>query len=109
MFRSIRNAVFRSEAPPLFAATSLALFVASMVVFFLWMSFASHLPPLPCKPNDTLVHFRSSTLCATSEQAAHWAREDFIWKALLASSFLVHLGGIAYRKFVGQRGSAERS
>jgi hypothetical protein len=100
MFRSARNLVFRSDAPPVFAATSIALFVASMVVFWLWMSFASHLPPLPCKATDTLVHFRSSTLCASHAQAAHWAREDFTWKFLFASSFLVHWGGLAYRKFI---------
>src|SRR5690348_17178589 len=109
MFRGVRNLVFRSDAAPVFAAFSIALFVASMVVFFLWMSFASDLPPFPCKPAETLVHFRSSILCATSAQAAHWAREDFIWKALFASSLVVHLSGVAYRKFVVKRGSAQRS
>lgn len=109
VFRSIRNVVFRSEAPPVFAATSLALFVASMFVFWLWMSFASHLPISPCKPTDTVVHFRSYALCATTAQAAHWAREDFIWKALFASSFVVLWGGMAYRKFVTGRRPASKS
>jgi hypothetical protein len=85
------------------------LFVASMVIFWLWMSFASHLPPSPCKPTDIIVHFRSSTLCATAAQAAHWAREDIIWKALFASSFVVHWSGMAYRKFKTRRRSAEAS
>ena len=103
MFRTIRNSVFYSEAPPVFAAASLLLFIASMVAFWLWMSFASHLPVSPCKPTDTVVHFRSYALCATSAQAAHWAREDFTWKALFAGSFVVLWSGIAYRKFMNRR------
>jgi hypothetical protein len=109
MFGSVRNLVFRSEAPPAAAASSIALFLASMIIFSLWMSFATHLPRLPCKPTDTLLHFRSSTLCATREQAAHWAHEGVMWKTLFASSFFVHWGGMAYRKFVARQESAREA
>lgn len=109
MFRGVRNLVFRSDAPSIFAAISIAMFVASMVVFWLWMSFASHLPLSPCKPTDTVVHFRSYSLCATIAQAAHWARQDLVWKALFAGSFVVHFIGLGYRRFVAKRSSAKQS
>ena len=99
MFRGFKNLVFRSEAPPIFAAISIAVFVASLVVFWLWMSFASNLPSSPCKPTDALVHFRSSALCATPAQAAHWANQGLLWKALFIVSFVIQLCGMAYRKF----------
>ena len=99
VFRGLRNVVFRSGAPPIFAVVSIVLFVVSIVTFWLWMSFASDLPLSPCKPTATLIHFRSSALCATSAQVTHWMRLGLLWKVLLMASFVVHLCGIAYKKF----------
>jgi len=109
MFRGVRNLVFRSEAPPVFAATSITMFAASLVVFGLRGSFASRLPLSPCKPTETLFHFRSYNLCATAPQAAHWARLVFLWKTLFAGSFVVHFAGIGYRRLVARRSSTEPS
>ena len=109
MFRSLRNVIFRSDAPPIFEAISLALFVTWIVVFWLWQSFASNLPLAPCQPTDMLIHFRSDTMCATPQQAVHWAREGHAWKALFVSSFLVHFIGVGYRRFRTKRKRSSNS
>jgi hypothetical protein len=109
MFRGLRSLVFSSDAPPIFAAISIVFFLAWLVVFWLWMNFASHLPPPPCKPTDTLIHFRSETLCATAVQAAHWTRQDVTWKALFVGAFVVQLVGVGYRRFVTRRRSIQKS
>ena len=103
MGRGLRNLIFTVDTPPVFSALSVALFVASIIVFWCWMSFVSALPPAPCNLTETLIHFRSSTLCATSAQATYWARERCIWQGLFASSFVVRWSGIAYRKLMSTR------
>jgi hypothetical protein len=100
MLRGVKNLIFRSGAPPIFAAISLAMFILAMIAFWRWQRFifTYHLPPYPCGPADTVVHFRSRAFCATAAQSAYWAREGHIWKALFVMSFAVHWSGVVYKR-----------